>query len=94
MSSPVRIAAAGAGTIGQAHIKGVLEEPKAELAAIIHPSPKARDQAASLGVPWFADLEIGLQTAKPNGVVIATPNQLHVPNGLTAVKAGVPMLLE
>jgi predicted dehydrogenase len=26
--------------------------------------------------------------------VIATPNQLHVPNGLTAVQAGVPMLLE
>jgi len=26
--------------------------------------------------------------------VIATPNQLHVPNGLAAVKAGVPMLLE
>ena len=94
MSSPIRIAVAGAGAIGQAHIKRVLEEPQAELAAIIDPSPKARDQAASLGVPWFADLEIGLQSAKPDGVVIATPNQLHVPNGLTAVKAGVPMLLE
>ena len=94
MSSPIRIAVAGAGAIGQAHIKRVLEEPQAELAAIIDPSPKARDQAASPGVPWFADLEIGLQLAKPDGVVIATPNQLHVPNGLTAVKVGVPMLLE
>lgn len=94
MSSPIRIAVAGAGAIGQAHIKRVLEEPQAELAAILDPSPKARDQAASLGVPWFADLEIGLQSAKPDGVVIATPNQLHVPNGLTAVKVGLPMLLE
>lgn len=94
MSAPVRIAVAGAGAIGQAHIKRILAEPQAELGAIIDPSPKARDQAASLGVPWFADLEIGLQSAKPDGVVIATPNHLHVPNGLTAVKAGVPMLLE
>src|SRR4051812_1703433 len=91
---PVRIAVAGAGMIGQAHIKRVLEEPQAELAAIIDPAPKAREQAQALGVPAFADLEDGLKTAKPDGVVIATPNPLHVPNGLAAVRAGVPMLLE
>ncbi len=45
MSSPVRIAVAGAGAIGQAHIKRILEEPQAERAAIIDPSPKARDSA-------------------------------------------------
>src|SRR5215207_10712690 len=89
-----RIAITGAGMIGQAHIKRILEEPQAELAAIIDPSPKAKEQAEALGVPYHADLEEGLQATKPNGVVIATPNQLHVPNGLTAVKAGVPMLLE
>src|SRR3954452_8906408 len=94
MTQPVRIAVAGAGLIGQAHIKRVLEEPQAELAAIIDPSPKAKEQAAALGVSYHADLEEGLQSAKPDGVVIATPNQLHVPNGLTAVAAGVPMLLE
>ena len=91
---PVRIAVAGAGMIGQAHIKRVLEEPQAELAAIIDPASKAKEQAQALGVPAFADLEDGLKTAKPDGVVIATPNPLHVPNGLAAVRAGVPMLLE
>jgi predicted dehydrogenase len=94
MANAVRIAVAGAGLIGQAHIKRVVEEPGAELAAVIDPSPKAREQAAALGVPHFADLAEGLRAAKPDGVVIATPNQLHVPNGLTAVEAGVPMLLE
>lgn len=92
--SPVRIAVAGAGLIGQAHIKRVLEEPQAELAAIIDPLPAAQEQAARLSVPCYADLAEGLRQAKPDGVVIATPNQLHVPNGLTAVEAGVPMLLE
>jgi len=80
--------------IGQAHIKRIREEPQAELAGIIDPSPKAKEQAEALGVPSFADLEEGLRSVKPDGVVIATPNQLHVPNGLTAVEAGVPMLLE
>jgi predicted dehydrogenase len=94
MTQPVHIAVAGAGLIGQAHIKRVLEEPQAALAAIIDPSPKAKEQAQALEVSYYADLEEGLQAAKPDGVVIATPNQLHVPNGLTAVKAGVPMLLE
>jgi predicted dehydrogenase len=90
----VRIAVAGAGMIGQAHIKRILEEPQAELAAIIDPSSKTTEQAKALGVPCFADLETGLQAVRPDGVVIATPNQLHVPNGLLAVQAGLPMLLE
>jgi len=94
MREPVRIAVAGAGLIGQAHIRRILDEPGARLAAIIDPSPAAREQAAALGVPAFADLAEGLRTTRPDGVVIATPNQLHVPHGLAAVEAGVPMLLE
>jgi predicted dehydrogenase len=94
MTDPVRIAVAGAGQIGQAHIRRILDDPGAQLAAIIDPSPAARDQAAALGVPAFADLAEALQAARPDGVVIATPNQLHVPHGLVAAAAGVPMLLE
>ncbi len=94
VTQPVRIAVAGAGLIGQAHIRRILDEPQAELTAIIDPSPKVKEQAAALGVPCFVDLEEGLRSAKPDGLVIATPNQLHVPHGLAAVAAGVPMLLE
>src|SRR5215216_6469936 len=72
---PVRIAVVGAGMIGQAHIKRILEEPQAELAAIIDPSSKTTEQAKALGVPCFADLETGLQAVRPDVVVIATPNQ-------------------
>jgi predicted dehydrogenase len=32
--------------------------------------------------------------AQPDGVVIATPNQLHVAGGIACVGAGVPMLVE
>ena len=94
MTRRLRIAVAGAGLIGQAHIKRILEEPQAELASIIDPSPGAKEQARKLGVPSYSDLDEAFQSEKPDGVVIATPNQLHVGNGLSAVRAGVPMLLE
>lgn len=94
MSRQVRIAVAGAGMIGQAHVRRILDEPAAKLAAIVDPSPQAQALAAELQVPHLADLDEALRTIRPDGVVIATPNRLHVPQGLVAVAAGVPMLLE
>lgn len=94
MTEPVRIAVAGAGLIGRAHIERILAEPQARLAAVIDPAPDAREHAAALGVPHFADFAEGLRAAGPDGVVVATPNRLHVPHGLAAVEARVPVLLE
>jgi len=94
MTTPARIAVVGAGLIGQAHIKRVLEEPHATLAGIADPSPQSKAQAEMLGVTWASDIETLLVQAKPDGVVIATPNQLHVQHGMAAVQARVPMLLE
>ena len=56
MAAPVRLAVMGAGLIGQAHIKRILEEPDAVLAGIADPAPQARAEAELLGVPWAADL--------------------------------------
>ena len=93
-SAAARIAVAGAGLIGQAHIRRIQDDPGAQLAAIIDPSPAARTLATALGVPYFDGLADALRATRPDGVVIATPNQMHVPHGLAAVEAGVPMLLE
>ncbi|HEX6142184.1 MAG TPA: Gfo/Idh/MocA family oxidoreductase [Geminicoccaceae bacterium] len=91
---PVRLAVVGAGLIGRQHVLRIRNEPEATLAAIVDPSPAARDLAAGVGTPWLADLDELLRADRPDGVIIATPNQMHVANGLTAVAAGVPMLLE
>jgi predicted dehydrogenase len=45
MTTPARIAVVGAGLIGQAHIKRILEEPEAKLTGIADPSPQSKAQA-------------------------------------------------
>ncbi|MCC6585746.1 MAG: Gfo/Idh/MocA family oxidoreductase [Bryobacterales bacterium] len=93
-SGPVRIAVAGAGLIGQAHIERILREPEARLAGIVDISMKAAQQAAALGVPYGSDLGQMLRDTRPDGVVIALPNQVHFAAAMTAVGAGVAVLME
>lgn len=94
MAAPVRIAVVGAGLIGKRHIQHILAEPAAILAAVVDPSPAARDLARACGVGWFPDFAALLAARKPDGIVFATPNKLHVENGLAAVAAGIPALIE
>ncbi|WP_279477526.1 Gfo/Idh/MocA family oxidoreductase [Aureimonas sp. SK2] len=91
---PARIAVMGAGLIGRRHIQHVRAEPETELAAVVDPTEAGRQVAADNGVPWYASFREMLAAGRPDGVVIATPNQVHVENGLEAVAAGVPILVE
>ena len=54
----------------------------------------AQRLASDLDVSWYPDLDALFQASKIDGVVISTPNQLHVENGLQCVAAGVPALIE
>jgi predicted dehydrogenase len=94
MPEPVRIAVVGAGLIGHQHVLRVQGEPEARLAAIVDPMEKAQELARRCGTGWFPDLSAMLQANRPDGVIVATPNQLHVANGLACVEAGIPMLME
>jgi len=92
--TPTRIAVAGAGAIGQAHISVLGQEPSATLCAIVDPSPAAATLAAREGVPLYPSLEALLAADRPDGIVLATPNALHFPQALACLDAGLPMLLE
>ena len=94
MTKPVRVAVVGAGLIGRRHIEHIIAEPQATLAAIVDPSAAGQDIARQHGVAWASDIAALLATQKPDGVIFATPNQLHVANGLEAVAAGIPALIE
>lgn len=94
MSPQTRIAVAGAGYIGLAHLQAVQASTTCTLAAIVDPAPAAAGIAAQAGVPLFRSLEALFAEERPDGIVLATPNPLHVPQALQCLAAGVPVLLE
>lgn len=91
---PVTLAVMGAGLIGKRHIEHVLTQPDAELTAIVDPSPAAKALAEEKGASWFPSFAAMMGQVRPEGVIVATPNQLHVENGLECIAAGVPALVE
>jgi predicted dehydrogenase len=92
--SKTRIAVAGAGYIGLAHVGVAQASPTCTLSAIVDPAPGAAQSAANAGVPLYRSLEELIAKDRPDGVILATPNPLHVPQALQCIDAGLPMLLE
>jgi predicted dehydrogenase len=90
----IRIAVAGAGQIGQAHIKVLGNSPSCMLSAIVDPSPAAIEVAANEGVPLYKTIDELLLANRPDGLILATPNQLHVSQAMQCMEAKLPILLE
>jgi predicted dehydrogenase len=90
----IRIAVAGAGLIGLRHIEEIHKSRSCSLSAVVDPSPKAADVARQAGVPIYRSLDELFANERPDGVVLATPNHLHVEQALQCVLAGVPTLVE
>jgi predicted dehydrogenase len=96
-SPDVRIGLVGAGAISQlAHLPALARLRGAQLTAICdNDGPKAGALARRLGVPSvFTDIEELLETDEVDAVVVATPNHLHEPHVLRALRAKVHVLCE
>lgn len=92
--SKTRIAIAGAGYIGLAHLEVTQASKTCTLSAIVDPSPAAVGIAAKTGVPLYTSIDELLARDRPDGLILATPNQLHVPQALQCIAAQLPILLE
>jgi predicted dehydrogenase len=91
---PLSLAVVGAGLVGKRHVAAIAETADAVLACIVDPSEDARVYAEETGAPWYPNLAAMIGEEGPDGVILATPNQLHVEHGLECVAAGIPMLVE
>ena len=89
-----RIALAGAGLIGRDHIAALASSTTCDLSAIVDPAPQAAEAASAAQVPLYTDLTSLFASDRPDGVVLATPNQLHLAGALQCMEAGVPVLVE
>lgn len=92
--SKTQIAILGAGTIGRTHIDRIVRSENLQLAGIADPTDAGKALALSMNLPWFADHLALLDSVKPQGVVIATPNFLHIAQALDCLERGVPALVE
>ncbi|PFH20260.1 Gfo/Idh/MocA family protein [Burkholderia sp. JKS000303] len=90
----IKLAVAGAGLIGRRHIELIQAGERCHLSAIVDPGPAAQEIAEAAGVPLYRTLDALFSACRPDGVVLATPNHLHVEQALECIVAGVPALVE
>jgi len=94
VEQPLRVALIGAGVMGRQHHEHLQAMTNARLCAISDPGPQAEAFAASCAVPCFSDHRQVLDQARPDAVIVANPNALHVSTALDCIAAGVAVLLE
>ncbi len=97
MSDPVRVAVIGAGGVAQvAHLPVLRKIAGVQIVAICdNDFSKAQALAARFEVrDAYDDIEEVLRYAKPDAVVICTPNHLHEIHVVAALSAGVHVLCE
>jgi predicted dehydrogenase len=97
MTEPVRIAMVGAGAIAQlTHLPVLSKMRGAKLVAICdNDRPKARSLADRFDIPdVYTDIVDLLEADGVQAVVFATPNHLHEPHVLSAIAAGIDVLVE
>lgn len=84
----------GAGAMGQNHIRFIQEEIGSELVAIADAYEGAQKIAEKAGVPFYQDSTKMMEDVKPDGIIVVTPNHLHLPIAREAIKRGIPVLVE
>jgi predicted dehydrogenase len=92
--NPVRIAVAGCGAIGRRHVELIAAQPEARLCGLADPAAGTAPLAERFGARAFPSLEAMLEAARPDAVIIATPNALHTRHALACVGRGLPVLVE
>lgn len=90
----VKLALAGAGLVGRRHIDAIAACEGVALSSIADPNESVRHYAEKVGVPWYGSLTELFHKEQPDGIILATPNQVHVENGMECVNARCPMLVE
>ena len=93
-SEPVRLAVVGAGPIGRRHLQAIEAEPGCRAVAVVDPLSCGAKAAKERGLPHFTNLDAMLDAVEPDGVINATPNDLHVPLSIDCVNRGIPVLVE
>jgi predicted dehydrogenase len=92
----LQIGIIGAGGIGRHYINTFKKVTGAKVAAAADPNEKALTEVAKLdeSIQRFGDYHKMLKALPLDGVVVGTPNKLHLQPTLDALAAGLPVIVE
>ena len=90
----MRLGIIGLGRAGSVHLQALPLVADAEVVAVCDPSPAARKHARELGIRTYTDPAVMLETAKLDGVTIATPPADHAELAIACLDRGVHVLCE
>lgn len=84
-----RLLVAGGGLIGRRHIAHIQEHPELTLAGVIDPDADVRASVAAPGFSSIEDVDVSA-----DGIVLATPSDLHAAHATESAERGWHMLIE
>lgn len=88
----MKLAVWGAGLIGRKHAQ--LAHQQDALAAIADPNPQIETMCQELGCAFHPTPQACLEAQDLDGVIIATPNQMHVQHLELCLSRGLPVMIE
>ncbi|PZF86694.1 Gfo/Idh/MocA family protein [Jiangella anatolica] len=88
-----RVAVSGLGSIGRQHLDVLVGRPGVRVVAF-DPDPELRERANERGVERTVDDFGALLDLRPDALVIAAPDQFHLPQLEAAAGRGIPTLVE
>ena len=89
-----RLAVIGVGQIGKLHAETLYKMKDLTFVAIADVDEKHRPMAQAMGVNFYTDYQEMIGKEKIDGVVVAVPNDLHLPVGKTCAEKGLHLLVE
>jgi len=92
--SKVRLGLIGMGMIGKLHAETMSRMKDVEFVAASDADAKHQKTAEALETKFYQSYEEMIGKEKLDGVVVAVPNELHLPVGATCAKKGLHILME
>jgi UDP-N-acetylglucosamine 3-dehydrogenase len=85
----VRLGLIGMGLIGTPHARTLQRVEECDLVAVADVDEKYREPTEKIGAKYYQNYEEMIRKESLQGVIIATPNHLHVPMGIACAQCGL-----
>ena len=91
---PVKLAVIGVGLIGRRHAELICDIPQCRLVGTCDIDAEKKGISKQLGAPFFRSIEEMIESVRPEGAIVATPNASHAEAMKICAAHGVDVLIE